>query len=595
MEVEFRAMDVQAFRSPIAKFAGFLWLGCLQWTAAIPLVLMLPFMCSKPKSSVVSYLLIVTFALGWTGRTIQSTLNPLVLSPKTSIWTCNTDAETKDRSPLLQCVNDSGHTYTVEALTALPLHSPFLGTIWPFKSNSYRRFKHNKGIHGTIRSTIRSDQNLETTPEYQIGMNTMWDFLSEHFTSPVPGLLQALIGGNKYHLDAALKIRLTHAGLAHLMAVSGYHIGLFSFPFLVLLRSRRRGFRIVGFIGLSATWWFIAFCGFPTSAIRAGLMISGYGLSQLLRLRLSTMQLMGIAAWSMILYNPLWAEDIGMQLSFTAVYAILMGIELLRIERAQHPIFLCFVVPITAQLGTGFISWTTFGLFPKLFLFFNVLASPIMILIGAATTGIMIAQFILDWEHVVHFFSAALNSVLHQILDWFENWHSSLWTWDLRVVDNHLLAALSLGYLLGGTLVVAQRCSLHQFLKAYCSLGLALVPWILWQFNTRVSVSYRYGLILEARETSSVSMVTHLQDSVHLVSDYAKYGTKEGYIARLTSDDVIRLSSETWAIAPSENAGVGVLKSRPFAWKRMNGSNFRFKFGEDDIQLKQWNRPTWLD
>ena len=259
----------------------------------------------------------------------------------------------KHPKPQFTCVNTAGNAYTVEAEAAPPLHSSFLGTLWPFRSTSWRRFKHSQGVHGTIRATLPHTLPAEMTSEQNLPNLVLWTFLNRHFTGAVPGLLFALSSGNKRQLDPALKIRLNHAGLAHLMAVSGYHVGLVSFPLLLLMRHRRSAFRFIGFVGLVGTWSFIGFCGFPTSAVRAGLMITGYSLSQLARLNLSAMQLLSLAAWSMLIYCPGWSRDLGMQLSFVAVYAILLGIELLKVSNIRHPIALYLAVPVAAQLGTG--------------------------------------------------------------------------------------------------------------------------------------------------------------------------------------------------------------------------------------------------
>ena len=72
-------------------------------------------------------------------------------------------------------------------------------------------------------------------------------------------------------------------------------------------------------------------------------------------------------AWNMLIYCPGWSRDLGMQLSFVAVSAILLGIELLKVSNIRHPIALYLAVPVAAQLGTGFIAWPTFGVFPKFF------------------------------------------------------------------------------------------------------------------------------------------------------------------------------------------------------------------------------------
>ena len=460
---------------------------------------------------------------------------------------------------------------------------------------SWRQYQHSKGIHGSIRSTVPTPLPLSTQPEEERPSNPLWKFLNSHFTGPAPGLILALISGDKRYLDPQVKTQLGHAGLAHLMAVSGYHVGLVSFPFLLLLRHRRSGFRLAGFMGLTATWSFIAFCGFPISAVRAGLMLTGYGLSQLARLNLSAMHLMSTAAWVMLIYNPQWAEDLGMQLSFVAVYAILLALELLKAGSFQHPILLYTAVPIAAQLGTGFIAWPTFGLFPKYFLFFNGLASPLIAMLGVTLAAIIGMEYILGWEHGVHLASRAVDAALNHVLGGLGTWHNAAWTWDLRTVDKGLLIALSAGALVGGTLVVASRITLQQFRRNFSVLGLGLIPWVVWQAHHRASVSYRYGIVLDAATSCNASVITNARDSARLVSEGVKFGTNLTGHAALSPRPFDSNAPDTWVVAPSQYAGFGQIKSRPFAWKRMDGSTVLFNYGEDTVHLKQWNRPSVLE
>lgn len=586
-------MDVKPFRSPMTKFALALWMGCLQSPLTLPVALVLPLLYRRPKARTGVFSLMLLFALGWTARTLQQTLNPMLSKPQTACWTCT--AIVGAGEPPFRCESEKGHVYGAVATKDPPLEAAFVGTLWPFHSASWRQFQHSKGVHGTVRSTVPSSLPPIEQPEEESSSNPLWEFLHTRFTGRAPGLLLALISGDKHYLNPQLKTQLSHAGLAHLMAVSGYHVGLVSFPFLLLLRHRRAGFRFAGFMGLTATWSFITFCGFPTSAVRAGLMLTGYGLSQLARLNLSAMHLMSTAAWAMLIYNPQWAVDLGMQLSFVAVYAILLGLELLKAGRFRHPILLYTAVPIAAQFGTGFIAWPTFGLFPKYFLLFNLLASPLMVALGAALAGIIGMEFILGWDQGVLIASQAVDAALNHVLNGLSTSYNEAWTWDLRVVDEWLLIAMSAGALVGGTLVVARKIAMRQFRRSFCALGLGLIPWMIWQVHHRATVSYRYGIILDAATSCNTSMTTNPQDSVRLISERVKFGgTCPPHVA-LSPKPMDSNSAETWVLAPSELTGFGQLKSRPFAWKRMDGSTVLFNYGEDTVYLKKWDRPSIVE
>jgi hypothetical protein len=155
--------------------------------------------------------------------------------------------------------------------------------------------------------------------------------------------------------------------------------------------------------------------------------------------------------------------------------------------------------------------------------------------------------------------------------------------------------ALSLGWLVGGTVVVAQRLPLRQFLWACCAVGLALIPWIGWQAHHRIALGFRYGLVIDGGASMAASIVTHARDSTRLVVQQAEIGTDNDSHPVLLSNPLAKHAADTWAISPSRNAGFGQIKSRPFAWKRMDGSTILFNYGVDTVHLGQWNRPAFIE
>jgi len=93
----------------------------------------------------------------------------------------------------------------------------------------------------------------------------------------------------------------------------------------------------------------------------------------------------------------------------------------------------------------------------------------------------------------------------------------------------------------------------------------------------------------------SVSVTTNRRDSARLVSEREKFGTNQTAHVALAPSPMACISKETWTVVPSEHAGFGQLKSRPFAWKRMDGSTVLFNYGEDTVYLKQWDRPSVVE
>jgi hypothetical protein len=118
---------------------------------------------------------------------------------------------------------------------------------------------------------------------------------------------------------------------------------------------------------------------------------------------------------------------------------------------------------------------------------------------------------------------------------------------------------------------------------------------VVWQAHHRAAVSYRYGIVFDAVTMCNASVTTNARDSARLDAEGVKFGANLAAHAALSPKPFDSNAPDTWVVAPSENAGFGQIKSRPFAWKRMDGSTMLFKYGEDTVHLKQWNRPSVLE
>lgn len=164
------------------------------------------------------------------------------------------------------------------------------------------------------------------------------------------------------------------AGLAHILAVSGYHVGLVGFLPLLLVRSRYRSFRITAALGLVMIWGFIVACGFPVSAIRAGIMISlGFASFWMDRDALP-FNALAVSAWVIAIFDSKAFLELGTWLSYAATAGILAQVYSSKL--------LLLRIPIAAQTATLPIIAHTFHTIPIWFLPLNVIASVLMTLIG---------------------------------------------------------------------------------------------------------------------------------------------------------------------------------------------------------------------
>ena len=148
------------------------------------------------------------------------------------------------------------------------------------------------------------------------------------------GVLLALARGDRTRLDPGLRALLQRTGTAHLLAISGMHIGLVAGLGWTLGRwlaaplSDGRHWRVVllsaGCLSVFLAAAYASIVGWPASAARAVLMVVGAVAARVWGRPLRPWSLLGGAAAALCLVDPAGVEDLGFQLSFLAVAGIVV-------------------------------------------------------------------------------------------------------------------------------------------------------------------------------------------------------------------------------------------------------------------------------
>ncbi|MBW3545016.1 MAG: ComEC family competence protein [Bacteroidetes bacterium] len=235
-------------------------------------------------------------------------------------------------------------------------------------------------------------------------------------------VVKAMVLGQRSELDSSLRQAYADAGVMHVLAVSGLHVGMvFGLMYLLFPLVRRHWWqRILWLILVLAVLWGYAWLtGLAPSAQRAAAMFTIIAMGQALRRRGNVYNSIALSAFTLLVWNPLLLLQVGFQLSYLAVSGIVYLQPRIKSWLAPKQWWLnklweLVSVTLAAQLATFPLGLYYFHQFPTYFFIGNLLAVPLAFLILYSTL-LMLALHWLPWlgtalGWVVNQLAAGLNA-----------------------------------------------------------------------------------------------------------------------------------------------------------------------------------------
>ena len=174
---------------------------------------------------------------------------------------------------------------------------------------------------------------------------------------PAAGLAAAMLLGLRSGVPAETSDAFRAAGLAHLLAISGMHVGIVLGLAMLASRAllgRRRGLYLAAPFLL--VWAYVLLAGAPPSAVRAALMASAFLLALAAGRLPAAVNALGLAAFLMLLAEPRTLWDRSFQLSFSAMAGVLFIGLPLRAWAAERAEALRDHLPAVHALAVGALS-----------------------------------------------------------------------------------------------------------------------------------------------------------------------------------------------------------------------------------------------
>ena len=195
----------------------------------------------------------------------------------------------------------------------------------------------------------------------------------------------ALVLGMSDYLDNDTRSQFSAAGAMHVLCVSGLHVGVIFLVMSSMLAflNRNKYTRLLrALLLLGGIWFYALLTGLAPSVLRASTMFSFVIVGMSMSRRADIYNSLAASAFVLLLFNPFLIHEVGFQLSYAAVIAIVSiqpRIYSLWKPRYWLPekVWAITTVSIAAQLGTAPLGLYYFHQFPNYFIITNLIVIPL--------------------------------------------------------------------------------------------------------------------------------------------------------------------------------------------------------------------------
>ncbi len=253
----------------------------------------------------------------------------------------------------------------------------------------YREYLSDQKIYTQVRlDSLHSLSRNKNKLSWSWWRVQVLSLVENNFGVETAPIAKALLLGHKQDIESTTKQAFARAGLSHIMAVSGLHVGFIVAPFWIVIPffwSRKNG-KIIGTIILVLVLFcYAGLTGFSTSVLRASIMAVLLTAGKLFNKVPNSINLTGAAAIIVLTIDPTQLFEIGFQLSFSAVLVILLLLPViqrglpywLRIKWYAVPL-MTILVSFIVQIGLYPLQVYYFGEVSLIGPFANALFVPLL-------------------------------------------------------------------------------------------------------------------------------------------------------------------------------------------------------------------------
>lgn len=210
-----------------------------------------------------------------------------------------------------------------------------------------------------------------------------------------------LILGYKAELDNDILQAYSKTGTIHVLSVSGAHVAIIFVMIgglLGFMDRYRYGKLFKAILTIALIWYYSLLTGLSPAVCRAAVMISLIIIGKTYNRRISTLNILAVSAFLILLFDPFLITDVGFQLSYLAVAGLIVFQPIvynwLDIQNKWlDKLWLLCSASIAAQAITFPLSAYYFHQFPLCFLISNLfILLPSLVIMYAGIACLLLAQ-----------------------------------------------------------------------------------------------------------------------------------------------------------------------------------------------------------
>ncbi len=595
-----QTVRVKGIQAPLFWILAFYSIG-LFVHQAFEILVVLGFICAffwiiLPEYRADVFLSFVCVALGWMRMDYQTKGFPKCEEPFTNQWICECPSQLKNPCACQPLSSTKPWLVEIKNREFSGRTDRFWGRLDPFRTAGefdFRQWKYSQGILGKL--TLLEIPAVEsTTPHVTVisqWRNAIRSLLQLNFDSDAESFLIAVFLGDKKGLSQKVKQAFSNGGIAHVLAVSGYHIGLVGLVPFLLLKNRRKWLRRLGTLLFPLVWVYVALCNAPISAVRAAAMSSFYVAGTCLRRPISSFQCWTLAGIIVLIWKPHAAMALGTQLSFAAVAAILLLLKTAKAMGINRFYLLPLLVPIAAQMGT--LAWTAnaFGTFPLASLPMNIIVSS-----GMSALGICVLIWILTREleilaSLAHAIENAISIAIRESFNLLVTCDEKLqWAPSIASWSPLIWLYFTFAFFAWNITLLAYPNQRLKWSMRYFAVTMSLLPWgSPWNPKQDGMQTVRSNSAILIGNRRNLSWIV-AENNTALQRALKSNSTSKISFSKVTilGKEELFICNSGWIFRDGQGDWMGRIQNRPFSWNRTGDKNGADTIGFGDLK-RNWS------